>query len=1528
MSFRKGAKVWVEDKELAWAEAEVAEVRDKLVVVVVTSQRKKITVPPEKLLPRDPDADLGGVDDMTKLTYLSEPGVLYNIARRYALNEIYTYTGSILIAVNPFTKLPHLYNAHMMEQYKGVRFGELSPHVFATADASYRAMMSEGHSQSILVSGESGAGKTETTKLIMQYLTYVGGRAAGDDRTVEQQVLESNPLLEAFGNAKTVRNDNSSRFGKFVEIQFDQSGRISGAAIRTYLLERSRVVQITDPERNYHCFYQLCASGKDAKKYKLSHPSNFHYLNQSKTYELDGVSNAEEYTKMRRAMDIVGISFDDQEAIFRTLAAILHLGNIEFSPGKEHDSSVVKDAASAFHLQTAADLFMCDADLLLITLCTRTIQTHEGSIIKALDCASSAANRDALAKTVYARLFDWLVENINKSVGQDLDSRMQIGVLDIYGFECFKFNSFEQFCINFSNEKLQQHFNEHVFKMEQEEYRNEEINWSYIEFIDNQDILDLIEKKPVGIISLLDEACMFPKSTHQTFSTKLFQNFGMHPRLEKVKFSETDFTMSHYAGKVTYQTDTFLDKNRDYIVVEHCNLLFSSKCRLISGLFSSLPEEASRSSYKFSSVASRFKQQLQALMETLNSTEPHYVRCVKPNSLNRPQKFENQSVLHQLRCGGVLEAVRISLAGYPTRRIYSEFIDRFGLLAPEFMDGSYDEKAVTERILQKSNLENYQLGRTKVFLRAGQIAVLDSRRIEVLENAARLIQSHFRTFIAYKVFVVTRGAAITIQSYCRGCLARSIYEIRRQVASAILIQKHARKWLLRRAFLQVHSAVLIIQSSIRGFSVRHNFMHIKEHKAVVLIQAWWRMWKACSSFQHSRCAAISIQCAWRQKLAKRELRRLRQAANDAGALRVAKNQLEKRLEDLTWRLTLEKRLRATSEESKAVEVSKFQRALELLSAELESAKLAKTSEEKKNSSILIQLDTLSRERAALKISLHEMEGVMQENLYLKSSVESLAKRNSELEKDLNNVQKCSTETLLKLQDVEAKYTQVQQNLQSLEEKLSNLEEENHVLRQNTINTSSPLKNLAIVPKSLLEKNSVALAHSEVYLNSEFETPTPTKSLAPVPHTLSESRRSRMTLEKHEEKHELLLRCIKDDLGFEDDKPVAACIIYRCLLDWRAFEADRTTIFDFIVEAINGALKEDARDDILPYWLSNTSALLCLLQRNLRTNGFFSTPTRRSTASGGLSGRMAQALKTPLKLIGSEESVSHVDARYPAILFKQQLTACLEKIFGLVRDNLKKELSPFLSQCIQAPKSARAPAGKASKSPGGGVQQSLSTHWDNITEFLNKLLLRLRNNHVPSFFIRKLITQLFSFINIQLFNSLLLRRECCTFSNGEYVKSGLAVLEKWIADVTEEFAGTSWHELNYIRQAVGFLVIHQKRRKSLDEIQQDLCPVLSLRQIYRICTMYWDDKYSTQSVSNEVVATMREMVNNDSQNLMSNSFLLDDDMSIPFSTEDISKAIPVIDPTEVEVPQFLRQFPSARFLNRHQKIPPNRCEAGN
>ncbi|KAL3330176.1 hypothetical protein AABB24_034168 [Solanum stoloniferum] len=866
---------------------------------------------------------------------------------------------------------------------------------------------------------------------------------------------------------------------------------------------------------------------------------------------------------------------------------------------------------------------------------------------------------------------------------------------------------------------------------------------------------------------------------------------------------------------------------------------------------------------------------------------------------------------------GVLEAVRISLAGYPTRRTYHEFIDRFGLIVLDMLDGSNDEKTITEKILQKLKLGNYQLGKTKVFLRAGQIGILDSRRAEILDLSAKQIQSRLRTFLARRDFISNRMAAIHLQSCCRGYIARNIYAALREASAVIVIQKYVRQWIMRNAYLQLYASALLIQSCTRGFVARQKFLHRKESKAATIIQAHWRMCKIRSAFRHRHSNIIAIQCLWRRKMATRDFRRLKKEANEAGALRLAKTKLERQLEDLTWRLQLEKNLRLSNEEAKLVEISKLNKTVESLILELDAAKLAAVNEVNKNAVLQRQLELYMKEKAALEREIFSVTELRNENTFLKSSLSALEEKNSALEHELIKGKEESTDTIAKLRAVEETCSQLQQNLKSMEEKLSNSEDENHILRQKAL-SATPRSNRPGFAKSFSDKFSGALALPSADCKTSFESPTPTKMIAPLAQGFSDSRRAKLTSERQQENCEILSRCIKENLGFKDGKPVAACVIYRCLIHWHAFESERTAIFDYIIAEINEVLKVGDEDVTLPYWLSNASALLCLLQRNLRANGFFSTSSQRSGGVSALNGRVAQSLKSPLKFIGLEDGMSHMEARYPALLFKQQLTACVEKIFGLIRDNLKKEISPLLGLCIQAPKIQRVHGGKSTRSPGGIPQQAPSSQWDSIIKFLDSFLSRLRGNHVPSFFIRKLTTQVFSFINISLFNSLLLRRECCTFSNGEYVKSGLAELEKWIVNAKEEFAGTSWHELNYIRQAVGFLVIHQKRKKSLEEIRQDLCPALTTRQIYRISTMYWDDKYGTQSVSNEVVAQMREILNKDSQNLTSNSFLLDDDLSIPFLTEDIYMALPELDPSLMELPKFLSEYPSALLMIQHTK----------
>ncbi|KAK1266822.1 hypothetical protein QJS04_geneDACA000156 [Acorus gramineus] len=1321
-----GSLVWVEDPDVSWMDGEVVEVNGEEIKIACTSG-KTVVANVSNIYAKDAEALPCGVDDMTKLAYLHEPGVLQNLRSRYDMNEIYvsafhglsfsqienlelivakacelpsmTYTGNILIAVNPFRRLPHLYDNHMMEQYKGAAFGELSPHPFAVADAAYRQMMNEGTSQSILVSGESGAGKTESTKMLMRYLACIGGRAVAEGRTVEQQVLE------------------------------------------------------------------------EVGRYKLGNPRTFHYLNQSNCYELDGVDDSEEYMATRRAMDVVGISPEEQDAIFRVVAAILHLGNIEFSKGKEVDSSQPKDEKASFHLRTAAELLMCDVKALEDSLCKRVIVTRDEKITKNLDPDSATLSRDALAKIVYSRL----VNKINSSIGQDPESNFLIGVLDIYGFESFKTNSFEQFCINLTNEKLQQHFNQHVFKMEQEEYTKEEIDWSYIEFIDNQDILDLIEKKPGGIIALLDEACMFPRSTHETFAQKLYQTYKNHKRFIKPKLARTDFTISHYAGDVTYQTELFLDKNKDYVIAEHQALLNASKCYFVSGLFPPLAEDSVKTS-KFSSIGSRFKQQLHSLLETLSATEPHYIRCVKPNNLLKPAIFENTNVLQQLRCGGVMEAIRISCAGYPTRRTFDEFVDRFGLLAPDVLDGSCDEVTASKRLLEKAGLSGYQIGKTKVFLRAGQMAELDAHRIEVLGRSASIIQRKVRSHLARRRFVSLQRSAIYIQAACRGHLVRHIYESLRREAACLSIQKNLRMYIARKNYKELLASSIMIQAGLRGMAARKELLFRRQTRAAIIIQSHCRQYLARLHYMRMKKAAISMQCAWRRKVAVKELRKLKMAAKETGALQAAKNKLEKQVEELTWRLQLEKRMRADVEEAKTQENAKLQSALQEMQLQFKEAK-----------------DTLMREREAAKRAFEEapvirevpvidtalLNKLTSENEKLKALVSSLEKKIDETEKKYEDTNRTSEERLKQAMEAESKIIQLKTSMQRLEEKLSDMESEDQILRQQAL-LRPPIKRMS---------EHLAIPTNKTPENGHHEVARPK--------------------EKNDYIMEEPQSTPKKDDAYSDYK-------LRRHNAERQHAHDRGPSNPTMNQKIKfRRINQDHNED-LSYWLSNTSTLLFLLQKSLKpAGGSGATPSRKPPTSTSFFGRMAQGFRSSpssanLIVDGLDNTVHQVEPKYPALLFKQQLTAYVEKIYGIIRDNLKKDLTTSLAQCIQ-------------------------------------------------------------------------------------------------------YAGSSWDELKHIRQAVGFLVIFQKSRISYDEIVNDLCPILSVQQLFRICTNYWDDKYNTKSVSQEVLTSMTTLMTEDSNNATSNAYLLEDNSSIPFSVDDISSSLHDKEFSDVRPAEELLKNPAFQFL---------------
>ncbi|TYH90760.1 hypothetical protein ES332_A13G071100v1 [Gossypium tomentosum] len=789
--------------------------------VISLPDGKVLKVNSDSLIPANPDI-LDGVDDLMQLSYLNEPSVLFNLQYRYKQDMIYTKAGPVLVAINPFKKVP-LYGNDYIEAYKNKSIE--SPHVYAIADTAIREMTRDEVNQSIIISGESGAGKTETAKIAMQYLAVLGGGSG-----IEYEILKTNPILEAFGNAKTLRNDNSSRFGKLIEIHFSETGKISGAKIQTFLLEKSRVVQCAEGERSYHIFYQLCAGAPRAlrEKLNLKDVDEYKYLKQSNCYSITGVNDAEHFHIVKEALDIVHVSKEDQESVFAMLAAVLWLGNVSFTIiDNENHVEAVQDES----LINVAKLIGCDAADLNLALSTRKMRVGSDNIVQKLTLSQAIETRDALAKSIYAGLFEWLVEQINKSlaVGKRLTGR-SISILDIYGFESFDRNSFEQFCINYANERLQQHFNRHLFKLEQEEYIQDGIDWAKVDFDDNQDCLHLFEKKPLGLLSLLNEESTFPNGTDYTFANKLKQHLNSNHCFKGER--EKAFSVSHFAGEVTYDTTGFLEKNRDLLHLDSIQLLSSCSCHLPKAFASNMLNQsetpvvgplhkAGGADSQKLSVVTKFKGQLFQLMQRLESTTPHFIRCIKPNNFQSPGSYEQGLVLQQLRCCGVLEVVRISRSGYPTRMPHQKFAKRYGFLLLENA-ASQDPLSVSVAILHQFNIlpEMYQVGYTKLFFRTGQIGILEDTRNRTLHGILR-VQSCFRGHRARRHFKELQRGIATLQSFVRGDKTRKEYAVLLQRhRAAVIIQKQIKGMKAKKTFKNIRDASIVIQSAIRGWSVR------------------------------------------------------------------------------------------------------------------------------------------------------------------------------------------------------------------------------------------------------------------------------------------------------------------------------------------------------------------------------------------------------------------------------------------------------------------------------------------------------------------------------------------------------------------------------------------------------------------------------------------------------------------------------------------------------------------------------------
>ncbi|OXA52598.1 unconventional myosin IC [Folsomia candida] len=750
------------------------------------------------------DRDAVGVSDAVLLDDPNDTAAfIENLRKRFRGDLIYTYIGPVLISVNPYRNLP-IYGLDYEKKYYNVNFIEVAPHVYGLTDNAYKQLREENRDQCILISGESGSGKTEASKWILRYIAAASKHIASVE-TTKEKLLQSNPVLEAFGNAQTNRNDNSSRFGKYMDIEFDFRGSPVGGHIINYLLEKSRVIYQAKGDRNFHIFYQMLAGVDESTLTKLKlqrSPVKYHYLNQGEV-RTPGQDDAKQYQVVRDAMNTVGFGEDDQEEIFQIIAAILHLGQIDF----KHEGNYAK-VLSHDIVKIVAQLLGCSPDKLSKAFLHRTIEARGEFVTSPLTYEQCMYARDALAKAVYDRLFTWLVTKLNQSLEPDYDGKKTLmGILDIYGFEIFEKNSFEQFCINYCNEKLQQLFIELTLKSEQEEYRKEGIQWEDVDYFNNKVICDLVEEKHKGIIALMDEECLRPGDpTDFTMLEKMDRSLSTHPHYLSHKLANTsvrksltrdEFRLLHYAGEVTYKVHGFLDKNNDLLFRDLREAMTTSKQKILQTIF---PASELNQKKRPATAATQFKTSLNQLMEILMSKEPSYIRCIKPNDFKKAGVFDLEIVGHQVKYLGLMENLRVRRAGFAYRRPYETFLLRYKSLCPQTWP-HYDGPA--ERgveIIMKHlgyNQDHFRMGKTKIFIRHAQT-------LFAIEDA---FQERKKQLVS-KIKAIWRGR-------------RQRKEYLRMRFQVIFVQKYIKRFLAVRQFKKRKWASNVVRDFIKGFMARN-----------------------------------------------------------------------------------------------------------------------------------------------------------------------------------------------------------------------------------------------------------------------------------------------------------------------------------------------------------------------------------------------------------------------------------------------------------------------------------------------------------------------------------------------------------------------------------------------------------------------------------------------------------------------------------------------------------------------------------
>ncbi|KTG43291.1 hypothetical protein cypCar_00045058 [Cyprinus carpio] len=1027
---------FVPDVEVEYVKASIIS-RDGDKVTANTEFGKTVTVKEIDVHPQNPPK-FDKIEDMAMFTFLHEPAVLFNLKERYAAWMIYTYSGLFCVTVNPYKALP-VYNQEVVVAYRGKKRTEAPPHIFSISDNAYQYMLSDRENQSVLITGESGAGKTVNTKRVIQYFASIAAAPTKKDAsmekkgTLEDQIIQCNPALEAFGNAKTIRNDNSSRFGKFIRIHFGISGKLASADIETYLLEKSRVTFQLKAERDYHIFYQILSQRKPELLEMLlitNNPYDYAFISQGET-QVASIDDRDELMATDEAFDVLGFTAEEKAGIYKLTGAVMHYGNMRFKQKQREEQAEADGTEDADKVAYLMGLNSAD---LIKGLCHPRVKVNYSI--------------GALAKSVYEKMFLWMVVRINQSLDTKQPRQYFIGVLDIAGFEIFDYNTFEQLCINFTNEKLQQFFNHHMFVLEQEEYKKEGIEWVFIDFgMDLAACIELIEK-PMGIMSILEEECMFPKASDATFKAKLYDNhLGKSPNFQKPRIvkgkPEAHFSLVHYAGIVDYNISNWLVKNKDPLNETVVGLFQKSTMKLLSVLFANYAaSDAGKYTLKYSggksakggtkkkgssfqTVSALHRENLNKLMTNLRSTHPHFVRCLIPNETKTPGAMENPLVMHQLRCNGVLEGIRICRKGFPNRILYGDFKQRYRILNPAAIpEGQFiDNKKGAEKLLGSLDIDHsqYKLGHTKVFFKAGLLGTLEEMRDDRLALIITGIQSRSRGILSrmeFQKIVERRDALLVIQWNIRAFMG-------------------VKNWPWMKLYFKIKPLLKSAETEKEMANMKEEFLKLKEAYAKTEARRKELEEKMVSILQEKNDLQLAMQS---------EQDNLADAEERCEGLIKNKIQFEAKVKELTERLEDEEEMNAelTAKkrklEDECSELKKDIDDLELTLAKVEKEKHATENKVKNLTEEMAALDEIIAKLTKEKKALQEAHQQTLDDLQSEEDkVNTLTKAKAKLEQQVDDLEGSLEQEKKIRMDLERVKRKLEGDLKLTQENLMDLE---------------------------------------------------------------------------------------------------------------------------------------------------------------------------------------------------------------------------------------------------------------------------------------------------------------------------------------------------------------------------------------------------------------------------------------------------------------------------------------------------------